>query len=116
MRETSEETEPLAADFPKGTRSPSLGMGGAPLTLARTTGAVVAPNGPCPPAQAPGAATVFRQAVGAAQPPTDQALDVLDCERTQEGPSYPGATLLASECCRAQGRGLWGIGHPVLIA
>lgn len=62
---------------------------GAPLTLARAAGAVVAPQSLCPVAQARGAAPVSCLAVGAAQSPADQALDVLDYGKRQEGPTYP---------------------------
>lgn len=60
----------------------------APLTLAGAAHGVIAPEGLCPAGQARGASPVFRLAVGAAQLPADQGLDVLDCGRRREEPSH----------------------------
>lgn len=54
------------------------------LTLAGAPAAVIAPKGLSPPGQACGATSFFHLAVGAAQPPADQALDACDYERVQE--------------------------------
>lgn len=69
----------------------------APLTLAEAAGAVVAPVGLHPPSWGREATPVIHLAVGAAQPPADEALDVLDCGRRWGGTKSPGALPWASE-------------------
>lgn len=76
----------LLAFLPKGPGAQPLGEE-APLTLARVTGAVGTSKGLCPLVQAR-RGTPICLATGAAQLPADEALDVLNCGRRQEGSSH----------------------------
>lgn len=86
----------------------------APLTLAGAAGAVVAPGGLHPPSRGRGATPVIHLAVGAAQPPADQALDVLDCGRRWRGTKSPAALPWASEQgAETRATASQGVGHPL---
>lgn len=90
----------------------------ATLTLAGAAHGVIAPKGLCPAGQACGATPVFHLAVGAAQLPADQGLDVLDCGRRREERSQAVARRCGCPSVAAPGdsgpRSPQGAGHGLL--